>query len=254
MATTTTSTSSPWVREGEKQDTKAGAANTTCPVLLGAAGSLFCIGFRLILSLPWPYHQLYASLFSCGHGVFTPFRDLSGFVGVLAFRPVDGMYVSTHVCPFLPHAHSLLLLCPSLHVREARQVIFFFVAAIAVAIAVSFRHTTPVSHRRPLTNRMQQQTIKNTTGGGTFVSKSGGVQHFAEGSSQGARGGGAKAAIAIPEEALPSGETLDRQLEAVTISESELFALFLVLAATTGAGEKNRAGGRAGWLVGCLAL
>eukprot|EP00903_Cladosiphon_okamuranus_P008978 g8589.t1 len=56
-------------------------------------------------------------------------------------------------------------------------------------------------------------------GGGTFVSKSGRVQHFAESSSQGARGGGAKATIAIPEEALPSGETLDRQLEAVTISE-----------------------------------
>ncbi|CBN77126.1 conserved unknown protein [Ectocarpus siliculosus] len=54
-------------------------------------------------------------------------------------------------------------------------------------------------------------------GGGTFVSKTGKVQHFAEGNSQGARGGGAKPAI--PEEALPSGETLDRQLEAVTISE-----------------------------------
>ncbi|CAB1102572.1 unnamed protein product [Ectocarpus sp. CCAP 1310/34] len=54
-------------------------------------------------------------------------------------------------------------------------------------------------------------------GGGTFVSKSGKVQHFAEGNSQGARGGGVKASI--PEEALPSGETLDRQLEAVTISE-----------------------------------
>ncbi|CAM9550127.1 unnamed protein product, partial [Hapterophycus canaliculatus] len=54
-------------------------------------------------------------------------------------------------------------------------------------------------------------------GGGTFVSKGGKVQHFAESSSQGARGGGAKATI--PEEALPSGETLDRQLEAVTISE-----------------------------------
>ncbi|CAN0080202.1 unnamed protein product [Ectocarpus sp. 12 AP-2014] len=54
-------------------------------------------------------------------------------------------------------------------------------------------------------------------GGGTFVSKSGKVQHFAEGNSQGARGGGVKATI--PEEALPSGETLDRQLEAVTISE-----------------------------------
>ncbi|CAM9558541.1 unnamed protein product [Ectocarpus fasciculatus] len=54
-------------------------------------------------------------------------------------------------------------------------------------------------------------------GGGTFVSKSGKVKHFAEGNSQGARGGGAKATI--PEEALPSEETLDRQLEAVTISE-----------------------------------
>lgn len=55
------------------------------------------------------------------------------------------------------------------------------------------------------------------------MSKSGKVQHFAEGSSQGARGGGSAkaAAVAIPEEALPSGETLDRQLEAVTISESE---------------------------------
>lgn len=52
------------------------------------------------------------------------------------------------------------------------------------------------------------------------MSKSGKVQHFAEGSSQGARGGGG-AKAAIPEEALPSGESLDRQLEAVTISESE---------------------------------
>eukprot|EP00752_Nemacystus_decipiens_P007303 g6534.t1 len=63
-----------------------------------------------------------------------------------------------------------------------------------------------------------EQHLKSM-GGGTFVPRSGRVQHFAEGSSQGARGGGAKAAIAIPEEALPSRETLDRQLEAVTISE-----------------------------------
>lgn len=56
------------------------------------------------------------------------------------------------------------------------------------------------------------------------MSKSGRVQHFAEGGAQGARGGaggGARVAVSIPEEALPSGETLDRQLEAVTISESE---------------------------------
>lgn len=50
------------------------------------------------------------------------------------------------------------------------------------------------------------------------MSKSGTVQHFSEGDA-GARGGGAR--VAIPEEALPSGETLDRQLEAITISESE---------------------------------
>lgn len=56
-------------------------------------------------------------------------------------------------------------------------------------------------------------------GGGTFVSRSGNVQHFAGGNG-GARGG-AGARAAIPEEALPSEEMLDRQLEAVTISESE---------------------------------
>ncbi|CAM9643596.1 unnamed protein product [Scytosiphon promiscuus] len=61
-----------------------------------------------------------------------------------------------------------------------------------------------------------EQHLKSM-GGGTFVSKGGKVQHFAESNTQGARGGAAKATI--PEEALPSGETLDRQLEAVTISE-----------------------------------
>lgn len=55
-------------------------------------------------------------------------------------------------------------------------------------------------------------------GGGTFVSRSGKVQHFTE-SNAGTRGAGARAAI--PEEALPSEETLDRQLDAITISESE---------------------------------
>lgn len=57
------------------------------------------------------------------------------------------------------------------------------------------------------------------SGGGTFVSRSGRVQHFSAGNA-GAREGG-DTTLSIPEEALPSGETLDRQLEAVTISESE---------------------------------
>lgn len=50
------------------------------------------------------------------------------------------------------------------------------------------------------------------------MSKTGKVQHFAEGNA-GARGGGGR--VSLPEEALPSDEKLDRQLEAVTISESE---------------------------------
>lgn len=53
-------------------------------------------------------------------------------------------------------------------------------------------------------------------GGGTFVSKNGKVNHFIHAST---RSGGP--AITIPEEALPSEEMLDRQLESVTISESE---------------------------------
>lgn len=46
------------------------------------------------------------------------------------------------------------------------------------------------------------------------------MQHFAQQGSTGARAGGT-GRVTIPEEALPSAETLDRQLEAVTISESE---------------------------------
>ena len=50
------------------------------------------------------------------------------------------------------------------------------------------------------------------------MSKSGKVDHFAA-LSAGARVGGP--ALTIPEEALPSEEMLNRQLEAITISESE---------------------------------
>ena len=118
-------------------------------------------------------------------------------------------------------------------------------------------HPTLLGHRcPPHPRRPQQRTNNNTanqpmaTGGGTFVSKSGKVQHFAEGGSQGARGGGAKAAIAIPEEALPSGETLDRQLEAVTISESEFCAGFSLCGEEDRGGEGEGRGGR-GRGIGC---
>lgn len=52
------------------------------------------------------------------------------------------------------------------------------------------------------------------------------MQHFSEGNT-GVRGGASK--VTIPEEALPSEETLERQLEAVTISESEQMKRFFLL-------------------------
>lgn len=64
-------------------------------------------------------------------------------------------------------------------------------------------------------------------GGGTFVSRSGHVQHFAKGGVTGARGemGDRRVGkVTIPEGALPSEEMLERQLEAVTISESKMVA------------------------------
>lgn len=76
------------------------------------------------------------------------------------------------------------------------------------------------------------------------MSKGGKVQHFAESNSQGARGGAAKATI--PEEALPSGETLDRQLEAVTISESELARLTSRISAGI-CGERESSGSFVSW-------
>ncbi|CAM9712398.1 unnamed protein product [Choristocarpus tenellus] len=57
-----------------------------------------------------------------------------------------------------------------------------------------------------------------TIGGGTFVSRSGRVQHSAGTSSRRGEQGGA-AGLQLPEEALPSEELLERQLESVTISE-----------------------------------
>ena len=79
--------------------------------------------------------------------------------------------------------------------------------------------------------------VRIFSGGGTFVSKSGKVQHFSEGNA-GARGGGARAAI--PEEALPSEETLNRQLEAITISDSELNIEMLIFG---GRGDGGRGDG-----------
>lgn len=123
--------------------------------------------------------------------------------------------------PFMPRPHTDHPHAPG------RFHVFFCFSRLLVSTfccCCCFRHTNPsvltaVFSPGFANMYMYLYIAKSYAGGGTFVSTSGRVQHFAEGSSQGARGGGAK--VTIPEEALPSGETLDRQLEAVTISESE---------------------------------